>query len=213
MATTFCVHLIPGAEVARTFEDQIALHRNSIYLLRLWIVLFHILIVLASLWTVVVCRFEQSASWLGLGFAGYLLFGGAELLRTSMALFTLNGGWRARYESDATMRDTLRPLLEMWPDLNQALFFLLILGICLGNLFYGIGLISGFNGRRFDVFLGWALLLWFLYSLTSILHKYVSERVPSFPDWWAWTFQPAVRLGLGIWLWKQAKGKLFTGDG
>src|SRR5256885_1256832 len=92
--TTLCVHLLPGAGAAVTFDQQVALHTNSVYLAGLWIVALHILIVTTSLWGVAASRFHRSGGWFGLGFAAYLLFAWAELFRTTMALFALNRGWR-----------------------------------------------------------------------------------------------------------------------
>lgn len=204
--TTLCVHLLPGAEVAVTFEEQVALHVNTVYLARLWIVLSHILIVTCSLWGVAACRLKSSGGWLPLGFSAFLLFAWAELFRTAMALFALNAGWRARYADDPGVRETLRPLLAAWPDLNAALFFLLILGFCVGNFFYGIGLLGGRGPRRLDLTLGIALLIWSLTGLLTLLHDYASfHRVPDLPEWWAWTFQPAVRLLIGVWLWRESR--------
>jgi hypothetical protein len=206
-ATTLCVHLIPGAEVAVTFDQQVALHSNTIYLARLWIVLFHILIVIVSLWGVAAARTGAGVGgWLGLGFAAYLLFGWAELFRTAMALFALNHGWRSRYADDSAVRDTLRPLLAGWPDLNAALFFLLILGFCLGNLFYGISFLTARERDRLECGLGFALLVWSFSGMATLLHGYTALRwVPELPDWWSWTFQPFVRVLLGLWLWREAR--------
>jgi hypothetical protein len=201
--TTLGVHLIPGSEVATNFDERIALHTNKLYLTRLWIVLFHIIIVLSSLWGVAILNWRRAPGWIGLGFLGYMLFAVAELFRTSLALFALNRDWRAsfaRATSDYSAQDILRPLLAAWPGVNDALFFLLVVGFLLGNLCYGISFVS--SPRRFDRLVGITLFLWAGLGCLTLLQQYAGVRsLPVPPDWIAWTYQPLVRVMIGLWLW------------
>src|SRR5205814_8380221 len=75
--TTLGVHLIPGGEVASNFDERIALQTNKVYLARLWVVLFHIVIVLTSLWAVAILNWRPAPGWIGFGFLASLLFGAA----------------------------------------------------------------------------------------------------------------------------------------
>ncbi|PYI88561.1 MAG: hypothetical protein DMF03_10110 [Verrucomicrobia bacterium] len=201
--TTLGVHLIPGSEVATNFDERIALHTNKLYLARLWIVLFHIIIVLSSLWGVAILNWRRAPGWIGLGFVGYLLFALAELFRTSLVLFALNRDWRSTFThatGDSATQNILQPLLAGWPGVNDALFFLLVVGFLLGNLFYGISFVS--SPRRFDRLIGIMLLLWAGLGCLTVLQQYADVRsLPPTPDWIAWTYQPLVRVVLGLWLW------------
>ena len=201
--TTLGVHLIPGGEVATNFDERIALHTNKLYLARLWIVLFHIIIVLSSLWGVAILNWRRAPGWIGLGFLGYVLFGAAELFRTSLALFALNRDWRASFAhatNGSATQDILRPLLAGWPGVNDALFFLLVVGFLLGNLCYGISFVS--SSHRFDRLVGIMLFLWAGLGCFTVLQQYAGVRsLPAAPDWIAWTYQPLVRVILGVWLW------------
>lgn len=194
---------MPGSEVATNFDERIALHTNKLYLARLWIVLFHIIIVLSSLWGVAILNWRRAPGWIGLGFLGYMLFAVAELCRTSLALFALNRDWRAsfaRATSESATQDILRPLLAGWPGVNDALFFLLVVGFLLGNLCYGISFVS--SPRRFDRLVGIMLFLWAGLGCLTVLQQYAGVRsLPAAPDWIAWTYQPLVRVMLGLWLW------------
>lgn len=205
--TTFGVHLIPVPGGPLSLDAQVALHKNTLYLARLWVVLLHIFLVTASLWGVAAAKLHVRAGLMGLGFLGYLLFAIAELARTSFVLFALNRGWRAQYAAaanDASVQDSLRPLLLGYLPLSNAFFFLLILGFLIGNLFYGIAFLSSIE-RPLDRVLGVALLIWACLGLMTLLRDYGQFAwVPEMPGWVAWTYQPAVRVLIAIWLWSVA---------
>jgi hypothetical protein len=142
--TTFGVHLLPLLHPASNFEEQARLASHPIYIFRLWWVLIHILFVLASMWGVACAKYRTAAGWIGLGMGGYFIFGLAELTRVSLTLSAVNG-WRMRYltEADPAVKEFLRQTLLNWMQINDALFFLLILGFLLGNLFYAIAFYKG----------------------------------------------------------------------
>jgi hypothetical protein len=170
-------------------------------------VLLHIFVVVTSLWGVAFVKWRSATGWVGLGFLGYLLFAAAELFRTSLALFALNRDWRAgfaRGNGDSGAQDVFRPLLAAWPGLNDALFFLLIVGFLLGNLFYGISFLSAAGGL--DRLLAILLLIWAGLGCYTLLAQYSGVvSLPALPDWTAWTYQPLLRLLLGIWLWNAVR--------
>ena len=198
--TTLGVHLIPGAEKAVTFEQRIALHADPVYIARLGNVLVHILLVIASMWGVAAAKRKTAAGFMGLGFLGYLLFALAEIFRTSLGLFMVNRGWRARFAgADEATQNELRTLLSAWPGINDALFFLLVLGFFIGNLFYGSVLV---RGAGFERTLGTILLFWAALGFYGMANGFLGAAwLPDVPDFVAWTFQPAVRVLIAIWLW------------
>jgi hypothetical protein len=200
--TTFGVHLIPVPQGPLAFDAQVALHQNNLYIARLWVVLLHILLVVASLWGLAAAKLHIRGGLMGLGFLGYLLFAVAELARTSFVLFALNRGWRAQYAGgDASLQDSLRPLLLGYPSINNAFFFLMVVGFLFGNLFYGIAFLSSIE-RPLDRVLGIALLIWAGISLITLLRDYAQFTwVPELPEWVSWTYQPAVRVLIAVWLW------------
>jgi hypothetical protein len=201
--TTFGVHLFPNLYPApATFEAQVALHANPIWVFRLWWVLVHILLVLISMWGFAGVKLRTAAGPVGIGLMGFLLFGFAEFVRVSFSLFALRA-WRAQYAAagEEAAREALRTLLEAWPGINRSLFFLLAFGFLLGNLFYGIATRSG-EGLEKGV--GAVLLLWSAISLAGILNDYGGVSFLALPEWLSVTFQPAARVLVGIWLWKSA---------
>lgn len=198
--TTFGVHLLPLLHPAPTFEQQLLLTQNKVYIFRLWVVLIHILLVLVSMWGVFAVRCRTEAGWVGLGLGGFWIFGLAELFRVSLTLNTVNG-WRSRYlsETDPTIQEFLRQSLLSWSQVNDALFFLLVLGFLIGNLFYAIALRRGVGLEKWVSIL---LFIWAGLSLTTLLREFLGQNwLDFFPEFLSYTFQPFVRIMVGIWLW------------
>lgn len=200
--TTFGVHLLPLlVPPPVTFEDQIALAVNPAYVFRLWWVLAHILLVLFSMWGFAGAKLPASAGPVGFGLFGFLLFSMAELVRTSLALNAVNA-WRALYASgsDETARAMLRENLLSWPQVGNALFFLLILGFFLGNLCFGI---ATWRGRGLEKTVSVALLVWSAISLAGFASEYGGQAWLELPEWVAVTYQPAARTLVALWLWRE----------
>ncbi|MBA3713189.1 MAG: hypothetical protein H0W76_12190 [Pyrinomonadaceae bacterium] len=203
--TTLGVHLLPPTDIgAMNFEQRIALHSDSFYIFRLWVVVLHILLVVASMWGVAAKKLNTSAGVIVIGFLGYLLFALSELLRTSVVLFAVNRAWRAQYaqETSEAVRAMLRANMIGWAGVSEALFFLLLLGFFIGNLFYGLAFV---RGTGLEKTVGVVLLVWSAITLTGIAGDYIEiSSVPQPSEWVAWTFQPLARLLVGAWLWKSS---------
>jgi hypothetical protein len=203
--TTLGVHLLPKLyPTPETFEQQLLLPTNVIYRFGLWVVFLHILLVWISMVGLGATRVQKSAGSVAIGMLGYLLFGFSELLRTSLVMFAVNF-WRAQYrlETSETARTALRTLLSGWPQWNYQLFFLLMLGFLIGNVCYGISL---WRGCRIERIVSGALFVWALLSAAVILLNYMGQAWLGFmPEWTNWTYQPGVRLLVGIWLWRFAR--------
>jgi hypothetical protein len=198
--TTFGVHLLPLLHPAPTFETQLQLAKNPVYIFRLWVVIIHILLVLGSMWGVAVVKFRTAPGWIGLGIGGYFIFGLAELFRISIVMNAVNP-IRLRYlqQPDPALKATLLN----WPHLNDALFFLLVIGFLIGNLFYAIAFRKGVRLERWISLL---LFIWSGLSLATLLQEYLYQTWINFiPEFISYTYQPFVRILFGIWLWIVAK--------
>ena len=199
--TTFAVHLLPRFYAGpNEFERLVGLHAEPIYILRLWIVIFHVLLVVVSMLGVALRKLNDSPGLIILGFLGYLLFAAAELFRTAMGLAALNRTWRAAYETatDEQVRSSLRTLMEGWQGINEGFFFLLILGFLIGNLFFGLVLIRGIGLEKI---IGVALLIWTALGANTMV-GFTEFSNLELPEWISWTFQPAVRFLIAWWLWQ-----------
>lgn len=202
--TTFGVHLLPLLHPANTFEEQLLLSQNPIYKLRLWLVLIHILFVLTSMWGVAAAKYKTSAGWVGLGLGGYWIFGLAELFRVSFALNAITP-WRARLlnEPNPEVREILKENLLSWPQINDALFFLLIFGFLLGNVCYAVATV---RSSGLEKWISNLLFVWTALGLITLFNEFLNQTWLNFvPEFVSYTFQPLVRVLIGIWLWKQVE--------
>ena len=202
--TTFGVHLLPLLHPASTFEEQLQLSNNPIYKFRLWVVFIHILFVFASMWGIAAAKYKTAAGWVGLGLGGYAVFALAELTRVSLVLNTVNG-WRSRFlnESDPQVREFIKENLMSWTQVNNGLFFLLVIGFLLGNIFYAI---ATRKGSGLEKWISNLLFLWALLGFITLFNEYLGQSWMNFvPDFISYTYQPFVRIVIGIWLWKIAR--------
>ncbi|MCI0445169.1 hypothetical protein L0244_05635 [bacterium] len=202
--TTFGVHLLPLLHPANTFEEQLLLSQNPIYKLRLWIVLIHILFVLASMWGIAAVKYKTAAGWIGLGLGGYWIFGLAEFFRVSFALNAITP-WRARLlnEPNPEVRELLKENLLSWPQINDALFFLLIFGFLIGNLCYAVATV---RSSGLEKWISNLLFVWAVLGCVTLFHEFLNQSWMNFvPEFVSYTFQPLVRVLIGIWLWKQVE--------
>jgi hypothetical protein len=201
--TTFGVHLLPLLHPADTFAQQLQLSNNKIYIFRLWVVFIHILFVFASMWGIAAAKYKTAAGWVGLGLAGYGLFSLAEFIRVSLTLNTVNA-WRARFltESDQQVREFLKENLVTWPQVGTALFFLLVIGFLLGNIFYAI---ATRKGTGLEKWVSNLLFFWSGLGIITLSNEFLGQTWLDFvPDFVSYTFQPFVRIVIGTWLWKIA---------
>jgi hypothetical protein len=203
--TTFGVHLLPLLHPASGFEEQLQLANHPIYRFRLWVVILHILLVLASMWGVAATKFRSVAGWIGLGLGGYWIFGLAELFRVSLVMNAINP-MRLRYlqQPDPALKATLLN----WPHLNDSLFFLLVLGFLIGNFCYAIALRKGVGLEKWISAL---LFIWSGLSLATLLQEYLHQSWINFiPEFLSYTYQPLVRILIGFWLWSIVDRQLKT---
>jgi hypothetical protein len=104
--TTLIVHIVPNLWAdATTFEQQVELRLNPIYLAQRWTILLHCALVILSMFVLGAAKLRSAPLLVSCGFLGYLCFGFTEILRTSISIFAVNRTWRAGYAAAA---DTLR---------------------------------------------------------------------------------------------------------
>lgn len=204
--TTLAIHLLPPLWAsADTFEKQLALRHNPIYLARLWVVIVHCILVVVSMYAVGVLRARRQATLMVLGFLGFVVFAVAELFRTSLAIFALNRRWREEYATttDEARKDALRAAIEAFPGFGSALFFVFAIAFQLALLCYGFALLGG---QGMDRLLGGVFLLWVLLSLPGMFDTIVgSSGASRYFEWVGPYFQPLARALVGVWLWREAE--------
>jgi hypothetical protein len=200
--TTLGIHVIfPDPPVE--FDKRILLFRDKTYLLNRWWVITHCLLVIISMWGVALIQCRKSPGYIGLGFVFFVIFGIAEITRQMYVLLYMNGLRDQYYMStDQQIRESLKPFINNAGLLASPMFGVFILSFGIANLFYGVGLAreKGFGKLISVLLLIWAAgtflalgnSFWNIPAINSIIEKY------------NFTYQPAVRMLLGVWLWKMA---------
>jgi hypothetical protein len=200
--TTLCIHLLPELWAGvNTFEQRVALRTNPVYMGRFWIVILHCVLVAISMCAVGLSTISRSPLLSGFGFLGFLLFAGAELMRTSLAIFALNRAWRAQYaaEQNEAVLPMLRTVITAFDGVNAALFFVFSVGFTAGLLCYSAALLRGDRRQRR---LGVLLAVWSVFSTVTLVETALATATLS--GYLAWVgpgFQPAARAYIGLWLW------------
>ena len=204
--TTMGVHWLPRLwENANSFEAQVQLQHNAIYIGQRWIVLVHCLLVVLSMAPIPVLLHGSARLVAMFGFGGYIMFAFVEMLRTSLSIFAVNRAWRSGYElaNDDSVRAPFRSAIETFSGVNDALFFLFFTAFALGLFCYGLALLqtSGVDRQIAFLFLIWAFL-----NLPGLVAFVTGrESIGSAFEWVGPYFQPVARLLVGAWLWNVSK--------
>ena len=210
--TTLAIHLLPELWAdSLSFEARLDLRTNAVYMARLFIVLFHCLLVVISMAAArSLAPSASAAAAADFGFLAFLGFAYTETLRTSLALFALNRSWRAAYAAaaDAAARERARALIEGFSGINDALFFVFIACFFLGTLCYGVAFRRG--GGLTSV-IGWLFLAWTALSAPGLIDAATgAETLSAHFDWVGPYFQAPARGLIAVWLWRAGSAALRT---
>jgi hypothetical protein len=204
--TTIGVHWVPRLwESAMTFDAQVQLRNNRIYVGQHWMILVHCVLVVISMAAIPMLLNGTARLVALLGFGSFIMFAFVELLRTSLSIFAVNRAWRSGYEmaSDDSTRATFRSAIETFSGINDALFFLFFAAFTVGLFCYGLALLqtNGVDHKIAFLFLVWALL-----NLPGLIaFATAKESIGSAFGWVGPYFQPVARLLIGAWLWSVSK--------
>lgn len=204
-ATTLCLIFFPRLySRAANFEQNIALFENPIYTLRLWIYLFHPFFVLTAAMGVAVRLAPRHAALVLPGFLLWFVWAFTEMIQQSLALVANHYAWRAGYETaDESVRTMIRTQMFGFDAIWDALYVLLLIGFIGGNVLYAAAF-------RKSTGLGRALAVFYLLaaglSIFNFLGAFdIATWVGPAMNWIYPLLQPAARVSIGVWLWKQAK--------
>lgn len=203
--TTLAVHVLPNLwGNATTFEQQIQLRLNGIYMAQRWAVIVHCVLVPLSMFALGLAKLREAPALVGFGFLGFLFFGATEILRTSLSIFAMNRAWRTGYAAalDEPTREAFRSVIVAYPGINDALFFIFYVCFLLGLVCYGFAFLRS-EGRASHI--GLLFILWSLLNVPTLIDTIKgTEWLGSYFQWVGPYFQPLARLYVGIWLWKNA---------
>ena len=120
--TTLVVHIVPNLWAdATTFEQQVELRLDPIYLAQRWTILLHCALVIISMFVLGAAKLRSAPALVSFGFLGYLCFGFTEIVRISISIFAVNRTWRAGYAAaaDDATREHFRSLITAYGGINR----------------------------------------------------------------------------------------------
>lgn len=202
--TTIGIHLWfpdPPAD----FEQRVLLFRDKTYLLNRWWIIVHCLLVIISMWGMALLLKPGCPGFAPLGFLFFAVFSIVEISRQMLVLFYFNG-LREQYflATDPATKEVLKHTLSTAGLIAAPLFGVFIFAFALGNLFYGLSL---FRERDFDKILSLLLIFWSAGNFLALGNEFWRNNgISSFLEYYSFTYQPFMRLVIGIWLWKKANG-------
>lgn len=202
VVTTLGIHLY-FPEPPADFEHRAMLHKNTIYLANRWWVVVHCLLVIVSMWGFALVQRKKAPASTGLGFLFIAVFALAEITRQLFVLFYMNE-LRVQYAAvtDEFSKQNIRNLLTYAGLLTAPLFGLFILSFAIGNLCFGLGL---WKEKGFSKWVSVLLVVWAAGSFISFgNHFWEVETINKAVEVYSFTFQPLMRMLLGLWLWKKA---------
>ena len=201
--TTALLIFVPDA-VAEGFEQQVALHENSQYLAKRWILFLHpqFNFIAALGMGYLLFRKYPLQILLGLFFLG--LWAVSEITQQALVIDALNQIWRPGYavagsESDQAL---YRTLIQGAGGLSDTYYFLVIYGFGLGSLLFGLAFVHLGSWARW---IGWALIFIGALSLASFARYYLGvtslNGIVNGAYQWIYPYlQPLVRVAMGIWI-------------
>jgi hypothetical protein len=204
--TTLVVHVMPNLwSNAMSFEQQVELRLNPLYLTNRWVVLLHCALVVVSMFALGLPAVRRAPVAVIFGFLAFACFGFTEILRTAISIFAINRHWRAAYATavDPATRERFRAFIESYSGVNDALFFIFYTAFTVGLICYGTAFVRT-NGRMSQ--LGILFTAWAVLNLPGWIDTVTGAAwLGPYFEWVGPAFQPLSRAWIGLWLWKNAE--------
>lgn len=184
-------------------EDRVALLGNPWYRLHRWTYYLHPFLVFAAALGVWRIARRQEAGLAAFGLIGFAVWGYTEALQQALSLVAVAWNWVPAWpDADTAGRAAIAERVDMFFGLWDGLYFLLLTGFVLGNLFLGLALRRGTGADRW---VGWALLAVALLGVGNFIAGYGGPVwVGSVLTFAYPAMQPAIRFATGLWLWRRA---------
>lgn len=195
--TTLGVHFIEFQ--AETFEARLLLARDPMYLFQKWLIVFHCLMVIVSMFGVATIARIANPGLAALGALFFAVFGVAEITRMFGVLAYLNP-LREKYlaTADTAIRQVIQLQIDAFVLAGTVLFLVFILAFALGNLCFGLAITRNKAEDRWVArgFLFWATLTLLAFG-NSFWENSTLEPVIEANNKF---YQPAFRAVVGWWL-------------
>lgn len=207
--TTALLLFLPNPE-AVDFAARAALHDNSLYLSKLWILFIHPQVnILASI-GIACLLWKKYPLQIIIGLFFLMVWAYTEMSQQALLIDALNQMWRPGYiqASGEVEQNMYTTLITAASGISDSKYFLVIYGFGLGSLLFGLAFI---RETGLGKWIGIALLFIGVLSLASFARYYLGvSSLNGIVNWcyeWIYTYlQPLVRVALGVWIW--SKGSL-----
>lgn len=194
---------------AADFESRALLHQNNLYLARLWILFLHPQFNFIAALGIALVLFRKHLVTMVIGTMFLFVWAYTEVTQQALLIDALNQYWRPGYlaATDEASRAMFRTLIEGAGAMSDSHYFLVLYGFGLGSLLYGLAF---WKEEGYGKWLGVALVFIGLLSISSFGRYYLGLDFlsPAVDGAYTWIYpylQPAVRIGLGLWLLKQTR--------
>ena len=202
--TTFLLWLLPQlVPEAPNFDARLALGRDPANLARHAVGIVHMLLGFAAMLGVYFLLRERSRGFAAFGLAMFFTWMVVEIVASSIALFTVNLGWRAGYAAAGPEAQVaFRALLAGWPAVYDGLYFVFGTAFVIGSITYGVLALRG--GKR-AALAGVFMLMGAGLGIAFLVSGY---NGPAWPGMLAGHLYPILMpSGRGLiawWLWREA---------
>jgi len=204
--TTILLIYLPGP-TAKGFEAEAALHLNFLYMFKLWVLFTHPQFNVIATIGITVLFIKKYPEFVIPGTLAILIWGFTEMAQQAFMIDAVNMIWRPEYlkEVNEINKTALHTQLSGVGAIWDTMYFLVKYGFGLGTLLMGIVLVKA---KKLALWIGSANILIGTTMLMAFTADYLGLKffllpVDWFYDWIYPVLQPAVRITLGIWLWKQ----------
>lgn len=191
---------------APNFEAQLLLHKNPLYLTKLWILFLHPQFNLIASLGLGVLLLKHRPAAIAIGTCFLVCWAYTELRQQAYLIDALNQMWRPAYlaETDEAQRQVYQTLIQAISGINDSHYFVVIYAFGMGSLLFGWSMIQVPNWGKG---LGWSLLFIGLLSLASFSRYYLGidflNPPVDFSYRWIYPYlQPLVRIGIAIWIYE-----------
>ena len=204
--TTALLIFLPQPSAA-TFDAQLQLHQNPLYLFKLWILFLHPQFnFIASLGLgMLLIKHRPWAILIGCLFLGTWAY--TEMSQQAYLIDALNQLWRPAYiaATETEQQGIYRTLIQGIGGISDSHYFIVIYAFGMGSLLYGWSMIQVHDWGKW---LGWSLLFIGLLSIVSFGRYYLGLQFLNSPAnfMYRWIYpylQPLVRIGIALWIYQR----------
>ncbi len=204
--TTTLLIFLPNP-TATDFESRTLLFENNLYLTKLWILFLHPQVNFIASLGIAFLLFRKYPAQIVVGTFFLMTWSLTEISQQALLIDALNQMWRPGYlaaENEVT-KSMFETLIRASSGISDSQYFVVIYGFGLGSLLFGLAMI---HEDGLGKWIGISLVFIGILSLCSFLRYYLGvtglNEIVNWSYQWIYSYlQPAVRVAIGVWIFKQ----------